>query len=64
MFNKVVLKKNKKESLRIMETGLNNTVNTVNKTQFNDFIHSCFDTVSLRMVKSEERRLYSLAKIQ
>ena len=64
MFNKVVLKKNKKESLRIMETGLNNTVNTVNKTQFNDFIHSCFGTVSLRMVKSEERRLYSLAKIQ
>ena len=46
-----------------METGLNNTDNTVNKTQFNDFIHSCFDTVSLRMVKSEERRLYSLAKI-
>ena len=30
---------------------------------FNDFIHSCLDTISLRMVRSEERRLYSPAKI-
>ena len=29
----------------------------------NDFIHSCLDTISLWMVRSEERRLYSPAKI-
>ena len=40
--------------------------NTVNKTHisFNDFIHSCLDIISLRIVRREERKLYSLAKLQ
>ena len=40
-----------------LETGLNNTVN---KT----LIHSWLDTISLRMPRSDETRLYSPAKIQ
>ena len=40
-----------------LETGLNNTVN---KT----LIHSWLDTISRRMLRSEETRLYSPAKIQ
>ena len=40
-----------------LETGLNNTVN---KT----LIHSWLDTISLRMLRSEETRLYSPANIQ
>ena len=40
-----------------LETGLNNTVN---KT----LIYSWLDTISLRMLRSEETRLYSQAKIQ
>ena len=40
-----------------LETGLNNTVS---KT----LIHSWLDRISLRMLRSEETRLYSQAKIQ
>ena len=40
-----------------LETGLNNTVN---KT----LIYSWLETISLRMQRSEETRLYSQAKIQ
>ena len=40
--------------------------NTVNKTHigFNDFIYSGLDKISLRTVRSEERRLYSQGKFQ
>ena len=46
-----------KESLQITKTGLNNIV------YFKDFIHSWLDTISLRMVRSEKRCLYSLANM-
>ena len=54
-----------KESRLIMnvETELNNTVN---KTciESNDFIYRGLDTISLRTVRSEERRLNLQAKVQ
>ena len=40
-----------------METELNNTVNKT-RIEFNDFIYTGLDTISLRTVRSEERRLY------
>ena len=40
------------------ETELNNTINKIH-IEFNDFIYSGLDTISLRRVRSGERRLYS-----
>ena len=52
-------------SRRIMNVG-SELNNTVNKTHigFNDFIYSGLDKISLRTVRSEERRLYSQGKFQ
>ena len=51
-----------KESLQIMKSGLNNIVDKT-YLYFKDFIHSWLDTISLRMVMSEKRWLYSLANM-
>ena len=42
---------------------MNNTVNKIH-IEFNDFIYSGLDTISLQMMRSEERLLYSQAKVQ
>ena len=43
---------------------MNNTVNKIH-VEFNDFIYSGLDTImSLQMMRSEERLLYSQAKVQ
>ena len=49
---------NKRISLPIMKTGLNNTVNKTH-IWFHDFIHICFDTISLRMVRGEETAVFA-----
>ena len=49
--------------LNVAETELNNTVNETH-IEFNDFIYSGLDTIGLRKVRSEERRLHSQAKTQ
>ena len=38
-----------------VETELKNTVNNIH-VYFNDFMHSCLDTISLRMMNEERRR--------
>ena len=40
-----------------METELYNTVNKT-RIEFNDFIYTGLDTISLRTVRSDARRLY------
>ena len=42
---------------------MNNKVNKIH-IEFNDFIYSGLDTISLQMMRSEERLLYSQAKVQ
>ena len=43
---------------------MNNTVNKIH-VEFNNFIYSGLDTIiSLQMMRSEERLLYSQAKVQ
>ena len=42
---------------------MNNTVNKIH-IEFNDFIYSGLDTISLQTMRSEERLLYSQAKVQ
>ena len=41
-----------------MKTGLNNAVNKTH-ILFNDFIHICLDTISLQIVRTEERVVFT-----
>ena len=49
---------NKRISLPILKTGLNNTVNKTHISLHN-FIHICLDTVSLQMARGEETALFA-----